>query len=577
MCGLNGAMAYAAAAAPLQEGELLRTREHMVQRGPDGAGLWMSADKRVGLAHRRLAIIDLSSGGAQPMATVDGRYTIVFNGEIYNYQELQAELRQHGVVLQSQSDTEVLLHLYARHGTAMCARLRGMFAFAIWDSVEQSLFLARDPFGIKPLYLHDDGQTLRFASQVQALLAGGAVPNKPCASGTMGFWLWGHVPEPHTVVDGVVALPAGSWRLQRRAGQATTGQFDSVEAMLSGDAPSPYASLHEALLDSVRHHLIADVPVGIFLSAGIDSAAITALAAECGSALHTVTLGFEEFRGTPGDETVLAEQLARQFGTTQHTVWVTKKDFEQSFEAFLSSMDQPSIDGLNTWLVARAAAQVGLKVVLSGLGGDEFFGGYPSFQQVPRLHKLAKPFGVLPGVGRLARGLAAPLVRNFTSEKWAGLLEYGHTWEGAYALRRAVRMPWEARQFGPALPAPAGQRLADPFAVVSHMEATLYMRNQLLRDSDWASMAHSLELRVPLVDAALTRHIACMRRKGTRYSKRDLAGATKPPLPSAVVDKPKTGFVVPTHEWTGAVGSGTTVGRRRGLHAWQATIHRRFG
>jgi asparagine synthase (glutamine-hydrolysing) len=581
MCGLNGIFAHADTAPPVDQAELLRTREHMFKRGPDGAGLWIAPDRRIGLGHRRLAIIDLSADGAQPMATPDGRYQIVFNGEIYNYRALQAELVQQGASFRSHSDTEVLLQMYARHGQAMCRRLRGMYAFAIWDTLEQTLFLARDPFGIKPLYVHDDGQTLRFASQVKALLAGGAVPDERCDAGTTGYWMWGHLPEPYTLTEGVQSLPAGTWRLQQRGGRCTTGSFDSVEDMLSGDTPTPYPTLHSALLDSVRHHLIADVPVGIFLSAGIDSAVITAMAAECtrgsagGNPLHTVTLGFEEFKGTPGDETVLAEQLARQYGTQHHTVWVTKTDFEEAFDTFLNDMDQPTIDGLNTWLVSRAAAKVGLKVALSGLGGDEFFGGYPSFQQVPKMRRMASPFAAVPGLSKMVRRVAAPMLRGFTSEKMAGLLEYGHTWEGAYALRRAVRMPWETHAFGPPQPDPPTQQLQGDHAVVSHLEVSRYMRSQLLRDSDWAAMAHSLELRVPLVDAVLARHIAQHRRSGQPYSKQDLAAAAQPPMPTAVSQKPKTGFVLPTYEWAG-LGTVGSRDRRKSLHAWQAQIHRRF-
>ena len=575
MCGLNGIFAHAEQSPPVDGAELLRTREHMIKRGPDGAGLWLSADQRVGLAHRRLAIIDLSAGGAQPMATADGRYQIVFNGEIYNHLELRAELEHAGTVFRSHSDTEVLLQMYAQHGTAMCKRLRGMYAFAIWDTVDQALFLARDPFGIKPLYVHDDGQTLRFASQVKSLLAGGAIANERCDDGEVGYWIWGHLPEPHTLTKGIKSLPAGTWRKQVRGGQVTSGSFDSVEEMLSGDAQSPYPSLHDALLDSVRHHLIADVPVGIFLSAGIDSGVITALAAECSGALHTLTLGFEEFKGTPGDETILAEQLARQYGTKHQTVWVTKGDFQQAFETFVSDMDQPTIDGLNTWLVSRAATQAGMKVVLSGLGGDEFFGGYPSFSQVPRMRRLASPFAAVPGLARMVRRVGAPLLRQFSSEKIAGLLEYGPTWVGAYTLRRAVRMPWEARASGRVRPEPPNQRLTDDHAIVSHLEATRYMRSQLLRDSDWASMAHSLELRVPLVDTALTGHLARQRRSSRACTKQDLAGAARPALPKAVSQKPKTGFVVPTYEWSGLAAKGT-VHRRHSLHAWQSLIHRKF-
>lgn len=625
MCGLAGLFAYASDAPPVDADELLRMRERMYPRGPDGAGLWLAPDQRLGLAHRRLAIIDLSPDGAQPMATPDGRYHIVFNGEIYNYRALRDRLQREGVVFRSHSDTEVLLQLYARDGAALCRQLRGMYAFAIWDALDRSLFLARDPFGIKPLYLYDDGRTLRFASQVKALLAGGVIPRATEPAGLVGYWVWGHVPEPWTLYQGVLSHEPGTWLKVDRDGRREHGTFETVEGLLSGH-PVAHRSVFErsegvgsgdsgsdlraVLLDSVRHHLVADVPVGVFLSSGIDSATLAALAAECGSQLRTVTLGFEEYRGTPNDETPLAEQVARQYGARHQTVWIHRCDFEDVLDDFLDDMDQPSTDGLNTWLVARAAAQLGLKVAISGLGGDEFFGGYPAFRQVPMIRRLTRPFGAWPAFGRWVRRASAPLLRRVTSEKYAGLLEYGPTWEGAYLLRRATRMPWElvqsvvsgtseesSREMPPAnrvfsrldpdLLALGFERLraaqcsdrelaalGSSRAIVSWLEASRYMRGQLLRDSDWAGMAHSLEIRVPLVDTSLVRHIGQQRRAGRQYNKVDLANSAHPLLPKEICNRPKTGFTVPIRDWM--LRADDAEPQARGLRAWQQAIVRAF-
>lgn len=604
MCGIAGSFSYADHAPPVGREELLRMREQMITRGPDGAGLWVSPDQRIGLAHRRLAIIDLSSEAAQPMTTVDGRYHIVFNGEIYNYRELRSELQEQGAVFKSHSDTEVLLHLYQRDGTAMCGQLRGMYAFAIWDTHERSLFLARDPFGIKPLYVHDNGKSLRFASQVKALLAGGVILGQPDPEAERDYWIWGHIPEPRTYIKDIRALEPGTWKKVDRNGQKRSAVFESVANLLALEQQSATSgsfrlasdakndlTLRDALLDTVRHHLIADVPVGIFLSAGIDSATLVALAAECGTQLRTVTLGFEEYRGTASDETILAEQVARQYGAQHQTVWITRADFQDAFEEFIASMDQPSIDGLNTWLVARAAAQLGLKVAISGLGGDELFGGYPSFHQVPKIRRLARPFAAMPGMTKLTRQLSAPLLRSFTSEKYAGLLEYGTTLEGAYMLRRALRMPWELeggsstakrsntstqpseRHHLPNRSAPQNDgNASSEFAHVSHLETTRYMRNQLLRDSDWAGMAHSIELRVPLVDVELTRFVASQRLKERRFTKQDLAAAANPPLPEAITNRPKTGFTVPVRDWMQPKHETQAPQLERGLRGWQRSV-----
>lgn len=580
MCGLNGIFAYGHDGPPVDTAELLATREHMRVRGPDGAGLWVSEDQRIGLAHRRLAIIDLSEDGAQPMATADRRYQIVFNGEIYNFRALRAELMRQGVAFRSQSDTEVLLHLYARDGTDMCRTLRGMFAFAIWDGVEQSLYLARDTFGVKPLYLHDNGHTLRFASQVKALLAGGAIPRTFSPEGETGYWIWGNVPEPHTLYQGITALEPGSWLRLSQNGRREQASFETVAQLLTAQPAATHESvadlgdsLRRALLDSVRHHLVADVPVGLFLSAGVDSGALASLAVEGGYRLRTLTLGFEEFKGTDQDETAIAEKVARHYGTEHQTVWLSRRDFEDSLQAFLESMDQPSIDGMNTWFVARAASQAGLKVAISGLGGDEFFGGYPSFKQVPAMHRIGRSLAAIPALGRSLRRLSAPLLRSFTSEKWAGLAEYSSTFEGAYLLRRAVRMPWQLEphlEDGSAYAYVKSSQLKDVHSRVSELEATLYMRNQLLRDTDWASMAHSLEVRVPLIDRVLVQHIAQLRASGQAAGKSELAASAHPPLPTYVTNRPKTGFIVPLRDW--AANKTTGAGARHGLRPWQAKV-----
>ncbi|HVN30337.1 MAG TPA: asparagine synthase (glutamine-hydrolyzing), partial [Candidatus Binataceae bacterium] len=449
MCGINGIFAYGHAAPPVALEELIAVRDAMAARGPDGAGLWLADDRRIGLGHRRLSLVDLSETGAQPMANADRSLLIVFNGEIYNYQTIRARLEGVGVRFASHSDTEVLLHLYAEKGPAMLDELRGMYAFAIWDTRRKRIFMARDPFGIKPLYYADDGTTLRFASQVRALLRAGTIDTRPDPAGKVGFMLWGWVPEPHTLYAGIRVLPPGSWTTIDREGKHETGTHcriaDEIAAAQQRPAPSAPEEvrnqLREAMRDTVRNHMIADVPVGVFLSSGIDSTTLTALAAEVtGSRLHTVTLGFEEYRHSEADEVPLAEIVAKLFGTTHETRWVTRKEFYADMDAMLAAMDQPSIDGANTYFVSKAAKHAGLKAALSGLGGDELFAGYSSFRQIPQLVRSVGNFPA--GAARALRMISAPVVRHFTSSKYAGLLEYGGSYAGAYLLRRGLFMPW---------------------------------------------------------------------------------------------------------------------------------------
>ena len=279
MCGIAGIFAYRSTARAVDREELVRIRDHMTSRGPDGSGEWYSADGRVGLGHRRLSIIDLSPRGAQPMQTADGRLVITFNGEIYNYRALRSKLEAKGYVFRSNSDTEVLLHLYAELGDEMLRELRGMFAFAIWDSREKQLLLARDPYGIKPLYYADDGSTLRFASQVKALMAGRRVSRDPDPAGWVGFYLFGSVPEPFTTYREVRAVPAGSFVRIDRGQLHEPVQYYSIARKynqaqgnaVSAPTEETKTQVREALLDSVRHHLVADVPVGAFLSVESDS------------------------------------------------------------------------------------------------------------------------------------------------------------------------------------------------------------------------------------------------------------------------------------------------------------------
>lgn len=596
MCGIAGIFAYGSSAPPVDQPELLRIREAMIHRGPDGAGLWLSEDRRVGLAHRRLAIIDPGASGAQPMATFDGRLRITFNGEIYNFRELRKELEAKGIAFRSGSDTEVLLHLYADRGRDMVHSLRGMYAFALWDDYRKGVFLARDPFGIKPLYCADNGHTLRVASQVKALVGGRGIDCHPEAAGYVGFYLWGCVPDPYTLHREIRALPAGTCMWVDANGPRGPVAFFSVrEEFLRAEAASKSAGSARdvdhvvgTLGASVRRHMTADVPVAAFLSAGLDSASMVALASRAGdTGLRALTLGFAEFRGSNDDETELAHLVAGGCGVRHETSWVTREDFESDLSGILGAMDQPSTDGVNTYLASKAAGRAGMKVVLSGLGGDELFGGYPSFGDVPRIRRFSSIAGRSQALRRLVRRATAPILGRFTSPKYAGLLEYGGSFAGAYLLRRSLFMPWELTQLMdpefaarglqelqtlPSLQASA-EGLFQERSVVSALELGWYMRNQLLRDSDWAGMAHSVEIRVPYLDLDFVREVLRFNAGKTPISKIDIARRLTPPLPAALIARNKTGFVLPVREWCTHPSVGGLEGR--GLRGWARFLLRK--
>ena len=572
MCGIAGIYAFSTNTPPVNTEELIRIRDTMTARGPDGKGLWLSANKRCGLAHRRLAIIDLTEAGHQPMPTPDDRYHISFDGEIYNYQSLKAELEQKGHLFKSHSDTEVLLHLYQAHGADMLSKLRGMFAIAIWDEQEQTLFLARDHFGIKPLYIANDGKSIRFASQVKALVAGGQVDTTPEPAGLVGFYLWGSVPEPFTRYKGIRALPAGSFLTINAKGYTQQhSYFDLNQALRTPEPPinrinpnDAIEQLHCALKNSVKQHLIADLPVGLLLSGGLESTSLLALSSEVNATnMQTVTLGFKAYEGTDNDKTLLARQIAKHYDTPHSSQWLNQTDLVAEYQNLLQSMDQPSIDGINTYFICKAAKETGLKVALSGMGGDELLGGYPSFTQLPKMVKALKPFGALPIIGKGFRLISAPILKHYTSPKYAGLFEYGTNYEGAYLLRRGLYMPWELPQVLDSETIKEGWQSLNGLTVLKQthtgisnhhlkviaLETNHYLRNQLLRDTDWASMAHSLEVRSPLIDIELFKAVNSLAKARVTPSKIDMALCTNNQLPLTILKRSKSGFSVPINDW----------------------------
>jgi len=568
MCGLIAAFG----AQPVDVDAFQRGIDQMARRGPDDEGLWQS--ESVLLGHRRLAILDLDFRGAQPLHSACGRYVIVFNGEIYNFRDLRRDLERAGSVFHTQSDTEVLLELYVHERERMLPKLRGMFAFVIWDKVAKRAFAARDPYGIKPLYLARAGDGWLLASQVKALLATGLISIAPDPAGQAGFWLLGSVPEPYTWYRDIRALPAGSW-CRIGADQQLDGPhtwFDIGDCWR--DAPACNLAAKEAgervrtaVLESVRQHLVADVPVGVLLSGGIDSGSLAGLMKDAGAAnIKGVTVAFSEFAGTHQDESPAAEQVARQYGIEHHVRIVTRAEFNADLPRIVAAMDQPSIDGINTWYAGKAVAELGLNVVISGVGGDELFYGYSSFRQLPALVSRWRRLTMIPGARTGASALTGLLARRSGNPRWRWLTRQADSLYGAYWLRRGLFSPDQlpalmgqeaaqdpALEVVPAclLEAMAGTLPQDPMAAVGQLESKVYLRNQLLRDSDWASMDHSVELRTPLVDAWLLRDLAPLLRCFARVSgKTLLANSPASPLPLAIVNRHKTGFGIPVEQWT---------------------------
>jgi len=568
MCGIAGFVVPPGYSTnkQLQRNAVQQMIACMSARGPDAEGLW--AGEGVVLGHRRLAVIDLDSRSNQPMIFADGRYVLVFNGEIYNYRQLRAELESLGEIFRTTSDSEVLLVLYARMGERMLPRLRGMFAFAIWDSQLRELFLARDPYGIKPLYYAQTKEGMLFASQVRGLIASNLISTEIEPAGVAGFYLWGTVPEPWTIFRGVLSLAAGSWiRIRSSIPSSPRKWLDVQESWNQVQTRCTEEEVQErvrtAVTDSVAAHLVSDVPVSVFLSGGIDSGTMVALSSQLGAKVEGVTIGFKEFERAALDEVPMAASIASHYGVDHYIRQVTLMEFEEDLPQFMDAMDQPTIDGLNTWFASKAVAERGYKVVLSGIGGDELFYGYGLTREIPRLLRLTRRIAQFPGGRGLTRALVDALPAGKFHPKLKGVSEFMGSIEGEYFLKRGLFLPFELPQLmGPEAardglerlggfpPGMRGTEAANAEGAICSLDSTLYMRNILLRDSDWASMAHSIELRTPLVDAAL---LAAVKGLHTRFSngrgKRFLANAPLDPLPLNVVKRAKTGFCVPMTHW----------------------------
>ena len=560
MCGIVGIASYGKSVDPAL---LERATASLAHRGPDDSGSIVlrpqgSAYVEVGLGHRRLAILDLSTLGRQPMNDPATGNWIVFNGEIYNFRELRTELESEGHVFRSRSDTEVLLKAYAAWGAECLHRLRGIFAFAIWDAGSRELFLARDPMGVKPLYYSEQGGYFLFASEIRPLLGTGLVPRKLDRSGLCTFLNFGSVYEPHTAIEGVRALQAGNYLLWK-AGRTTIRRYWTVPPLAETGPVETEEQVAEAIAESVQMQTVSDVPVGVFLSGGIDSSAITAVLSR---RQPPVTFSVV-FREPEYDESDASRLIARRFKTDHHEIVCSADDGLTYSNNAISAMDQPSIDGLNTYLICLKAREAGIKVVLSGLGGDELFAGYRSFRSVPQMERFANYWNRFSAGRGLADLVLGGNPRSDSHHKLYALLAENGNLIHPYFLSRALFTPARVRQLMRGQNTLTGaqtilrQALAetahmDPINRVSYLESRCYMLNTLLRDADVMSMAHGLELRVPLIDNRLADRLFSIpgSLKISRTSPKPLlVAAVKGELPQEVVHHRKQGFTFPFEHW----------------------------
>lgn len=559
MCGIAG-FTSPPQQTPNKE-QLLAMTTAMQHRGPDASGHFLDAG--IALGHRRLSIIDLSEAATQPMVDVSKRYTIIYNGEVYNYLEVKQEL---GLTeTQSKSDTDVILAAYQAWGADCLQKLNGMFAFAIWDKETQSLFLARDRMGIKPLYYtHAQGQ-LVFSSEIRSLLASGMVPRKLNHAALPEYLTYYSVNAPHTLVKDVFMLPAGAYAIWKE-GQLHLHKYWNLAEdrdLAKGHSETQVQQeIKTRLHEAVARRQIADVPLGAFLSGGIDSSAIVGLLAESSEQpVHTFSIVFDEKQY---DESFYANLIAKKFSTKHHPVTLRPDDFLQELPEALEAMDHPSGDGLNSYVVSKATRKAGFTVALSGLGGDELFAGYPVFKRYQKLKKMsmyAVPHAIRSGLGmgistlynnhksaRLQEILSIdspdfanlyPIFRKIHDEK-----EINHILKSAQLEQSTLKQLLKGEDFKEVNELPL-------FSQVSVGEMSTYTQNVLLRDTDQMSMASSLEVRVPFFDHELVEYALSIPDdiKEPSYAKKLLVESLGDLLPGEVVHRPKMGFVFPWEVW----------------------------
>ena len=546
----------------------------MVHRGPDDNGVYLSKNKKTGLISNRLSIIDLSPHGHQPITTIDNRFTIVHNGEVYNYKQIREELGVKGYKFKSNADTEVILYAYAEWGKDCLKKFRGMYAFAIWDELEKRLFLVRDRLGIKPLYYAKINSTFLFASELKTLTISNYISRNINPASLVGYLMMGSVPCPFTIYKDIEALEPGHYLIWRK-GKLTVSKYYDLPYKINSISNRGEAleSLKNLLLESVKLRMISDVPLGAFLSGGLDSSVVVSLMRKVTSgSICTCSIMFRE---KDYNENFYAREVARSFNTEHYEKLITWEDIKKEWDKIIWAMDQPSIDGINTYFVSKTAREIGLKVALSGLGGDELFGGYSAtFYNMPRLMSILSTVKKIPRGTSMAKSIIKMFYKNQKYRKLSDAFSYTPSLETAYLVMRGVFSPGEVRSlispeiwdeaiksFDPLVHISERVYSSNPYFLksescfnwVSRAELKIYTHHQLLRDTDVMSMAHSLEVRVPLLDNKLVDYVLCLDEKFKKNKNRPkslLVEAAGENLPRIVKErKDKQGFVFPFDTW----------------------------
>lgn len=565
MCGIAGFVSITGG-IPGEE-TLIRVRDAMRHRGPDGAGIYLSADRSAALVHRRLAVLDLTETGHQPMSSSDGRFHIAYNGEVYNFPELRADLSRSGHSFRGTSDTEVILAAFREWGPDCVSRFNGMFAFAVWDADLRRLFLARDRLGVKPLYYTEQEGVFAFASELHALTALPRFRRRADPAAVRQYFLFGYVPSPGAIWEGTHKLPPGHRMTVDRSGSSIERYWDPLGSCTESPAVSPgrepdHVEELERLLESaVRYRLVSDVPVGAFLSGGIDSSTVVALMQAASSGpVETFSVGIRE-KGE--DEVPFAREVAKALGTNHREIYVDPAEAFSEGAGLLGGLDEPFADPslVPTALVSRLA-RTRVTVSLSGDGGDELFSGYPRYRWARRQHSLS----LIPRPARLGMSALLQGVPRGRAAKAAQALHFRGE-DDFYLHAVGVGRPRQlAEMFGDSPDPgslPFGEALRrteglDPRIRFAAVDLVTYLPDDILTKVDRASMAVSLEARVPFLDFRIVEWAMSLppeaRWKGA-VQKRVLRKVLERHLPPKLFDRPKRGFTIPVARWLRTAGT----------------------
>ena len=567
MCGISGI--YNCSDSNINEIKII---ENIIKlqdrRGPDDRGIWQSTCKKTTFGHNRLSIIDLTDKAKQPLISKDNNLIITFNGEIYNYKEIRNELSKNKVTFKSSSDTEVILESYKYWGIEFIKKLRGMFAFAIWDNIEKKLILARDPFGIKPLYFFKKNNILFFASQLKSILSINNLSFEKSGKSILDYYLWGNIREPFTLYKNVYSLEGGTVKVFDSKFNETTYEYANLKEAIIKSKKNYFkneSELNEKLSylieDTVNYHQVSDVPVTFLLSSGIDSNILLAASKKkLNTNFNAMTLDFSEKL----KESPLAK-ISSKMSMIDHIVEkVDDNEITELISNYYKFMDMPTNDGLNNYVVSHFAKKRGSKVLISGIGGDELFSGYPSFKRIPYMRKISKLIPNNKNFQKFLYDNVYKILSKFNKKtKYAGVFKYSHSTFDAFMLQRCVFTPEEiadlinSKTIDEAISDLKFQRqketndndFENEQLKIMYFEIKYYLCSKLLRDSDWASMANSVELRTPFVDWFFFNELLPILKSNIKISKRNMLDSFKGQTPPELYNRKKTGFAIPYKQY----------------------------